>query len=80
MSSTLPPPKVLSARSRVRALSRHRGPDHPDTLAASAELRTLTAEEYIRKVVAGAPPLTDEQIRRLRNLLAPAVTAEGGNA
>jgi hypothetical protein len=56
-------------RARVAALSRDRKPDDPDLLAAKQDLRASRAEEYIKRVVADAPPLTQDQRARLAVLL-----------
>jgi hypothetical protein len=56
-------------RARVAALSRSRTPDDPDLLDARRNLRAARAEDYIRALVDGAPPLTDEQKHRLSVLL-----------
>ncbi|HEV8174337.1 MAG TPA: hypothetical protein VGP91_11890 [Actinoplanes sp.] len=58
-----------SERARYASLTRSRPADDPDLLAARRDLRAARAEDYIQKVVAGAPPLTPEQIQRLRDLL-----------
>lgn len=57
------------ARAQVAALSRSRAADDPDLLEAKQELRITRAEDYIRSIVAAAPPLTDEQKARLAVLL-----------
>ena len=62
-------------RARVAALSRSRTPDDPDLAAARRDLRAARAEDYIRSVVDAAPPLTDEQVRRLSVLLNPQAVA-----
>lgn len=45
--------------------------DHPeaDTTELRRDLRAARAEEYIRKLVEAAPPLTDEQRDKLALLL-----------
>jgi hypothetical protein len=64
-------PGVTTARARVSALKRH----HPEggvvVEAAVRDLRATTLEEYIRRVVDSAPPLTDQQKGRLSALLRP---------
>jgi hypothetical protein len=56
-------------RARVAALSRDRKPNDPDLLAAKRDLAESRAEEYIKKVVAQAPALTEDQRSRLAALL-----------
>mgnify|MGYP001019757591 CR=1 FL=1 len=64
---------VARARGRVAGLSRDRSPDDPEFLAARRDLAALTLEEHVERVLAKAPPLTDEQAeriaRRLRGVL-----------
>lgn len=67
-----------SERARYASLTRSREADDPDLLAARRNLRAARAEDYIRTVVAGAPPLTPEQIERLRNLLPTADSSTDG--
>ncbi len=59
-----------SERGRVAALSRDRTPDDPDLLDARRALAAAGLEDYIRRTVAAAPPLTAAQRARLRDLLA----------
>lgn len=42
-----------------------------DATEEQCELKTRTLEERIRQVVESAPPLTADQIERLRSLLPP---------
>ena len=49
--------------------ARDRTPDDPDLLAAKRDLRASRAEEYISRIVAEAPPLTDDQRSRIAALL-----------
>lgn len=58
-------------RARLSALTRHRSADDPDVADARRDLRAARAEDYIRKLVDEAPPLTAEQRARLATLLAP---------
>lgn len=58
-----------SERARYASLTRSREPDDPDLLAARRDLRAARAEDYIRDLVAAAPPLTDVQRERLAVLL-----------
>jgi hypothetical protein len=78
-------PAVLRARGKRNALTRHRGPEDPATLEAERDLRAVTLEEHIRRVVDEAPPLTPEQLSKLSALLAPRIGAgrsagDGGEA
>ncbi len=56
-------------RAKVASLSRSRTSDDPDLVAARRDLRAARAEDYIRKLVDAAPPLSDEQRDRLALLL-----------
>ena len=56
-------------RARVARLSQTRQPDDPMLSAARRDLRASRAEDYIRELVAQAPPLTAEQRDRLATLL-----------
>lgn len=58
-----------SERARVASLSRSRPADDPDLLEARHALKVARFEDHIAKLVADAPPLTDEQARRLAVLL-----------
>ena len=58
-----------STRARVAALTRSRPADDPELVAARRDLVAARLEEHIRKVVAAAPPLTDEQKQRIAALL-----------
>jgi len=65
-----------SERARVASLTRSREPDDPDLLAARGalaaarhDLRAARAEDYLRRLVDGAPPLSAEQRTRLAALL-----------
>ena len=55
--------------ARVAALSRDRTPDDPDLLAAKRDLRASRAEEYIKRLVAEAPALSEDQRSRIAALL-----------
>ena len=56
-------------RARVASLSRSRDPQDPDLIEARRNLRCLRLEDHIRKVIAEAPPLSDDQRSRLAGLL-----------
>lgn len=62
---------ILHNRARVAALKRHRGDRDPELTAARRELAAEKLAAHIRRVVDDAPPLTAEQIDRLRALLPP---------
>ncbi len=63
---------VTHARARVAHAARFHGPDAPETATARRDLAAANIEAYINRVVAEAPPLTDEQRDHLRALLSPA--------
>lgn len=56
-------------RARVASLTRSRTADDPDLVEARRNLRTARLEDYIRRVVDEAPPLSTEQRERLAALL-----------
>lgn len=58
-----------STRARIAASKRH----HPeaDTTVLERDHRAARAEEYVRKLVDGAPALTDAQRNQLALLLRP---------
>lgn len=58
-------------RARIARLSKDLPPDHPDLQRLRTELRTQRTAEYIEKVIAAWPPLTDEQRTKLAELLKP---------
>lgn len=58
-------------RATIAALSRSRKSDDPDLLDARRRLRAAKLEEYVSRVVAEAPPLTQEQLDRVAVLLRP---------
>ena len=62
-------PRQSNLRAQIAATNRH----HPeaDVSELVTELRTVTAAEYIRKLVDSAPPLSEDQRARLATLLAP---------
>ena len=61
----------MQKRGLLTRLSRDLPPDHPDIVALRTELRLDCAAEYITKLIAEAPPLSDEQRTRLVELLKP---------
>lgn len=58
-------------RARVASLSRSRTADDPDLVDARIRLKAARVEDYIARVVDGAPPLTPEQRDKLAALLRP---------
>lgn len=56
-------------RARVARLSQTRPANDPVIQEAKRDLRASRAEDYIRKLVEAAPPLTEEQKRKLSVLL-----------
>jgi len=56
-------------RARVAALTRSRAADDPDLLRARRDLAAARLDDYIRKTVAAAPPLSGDQRNRLTLLL-----------
>ena len=65
-----------SHRARVAGLSARRAPDDPDLTQARRDLAAARRDhdvdllaEHVARVVADAPPLSDDQKRRLTALL-----------
>lgn len=56
-------------RARVASLTRSRAADDPDLIAARQSLKAARLEDYIRRAVDVAPPLTAAQRARLALLL-----------
>lgn len=64
-----PVSRALTARNRLAAAVRH----HPDKVEVRRrELAEAKIADYIEKVLAQRPPLTDDQRNRLAELLRPA--------
>ena len=59
------------ARARHASLRRYRTNDDPVVVAARRDLKAARAAEYISKLVAEAPALTDAQKATLAVLLRP---------
>lgn len=78
-------PTVAKTRARVAGLH-GRPTDDPDRVAAKREFIAAKTAAYIEKVLESWPPLTDEQLTKLAELLKPvrrsaaitALRAEGG--
>lgn len=62
-------------RARVASLSRSRTADDPDLIAARQRLKIARLEDYVARVVADAPPLSDEQRERIIRALKPGAHA-----
>lgn len=71
MTITPPSKPVAHYRAKVASLSRDRRPDDPVFIEAKRNLRAEILAERVGKALAEAPPLTDEQRRRIANLLIP---------
>lgn len=71
-------PTWTAERSRVARLCKTLPSDHPDVIDARRDYRAARLEDAIRKAVAQAPPLSDEQRRQLAVLLAPVEGASAG--
>lgn len=59
-------------RATVASLSRVRPSDDPELIEARQRLKAAKLEEYVARVVASAPPLTNEQKSRIASLLGAA--------
>lgn len=56
-------------RATVASLSRTRKANDPELVEARRNLKAAKLEEYVARIVATAPPLTDEQAARIASLL-----------
>lgn len=63
---------VAHHRAKIGALSRSRRPDDPELVDARRSLAAERITEHIEKILAEAPPLSDEQRTKLAELLRPA--------
>lgn len=61
-------PERVRLAGRVAALTRH-NPDAPETIEATRDLAAVKIEEFIRKIVENAPPLSESQREKLANLI-----------
>lgn len=71
------PPHTAHLRGRIAGLTRavrngERGPDDPELLEAKQAFYTARISDYVNRILAEAPPLTDNQRAQLAELLAPA--------
>lgn len=56
-------------RAKVAGLSRSRKADDPELVDARQKLKAARLEDYVARVVAEAPPLTEDQKHRIASLL-----------
>lgn len=56
-------------RAKVASLSRVRPQNDPELVEARRNLKAAKLEEYVARVVATAPPLTEDQKHRIASLL-----------
>jgi hypothetical protein len=71
-----PSPAVSKPRARVAGLTLgvrtgKRKPDDPELVDAYRDLAAAKISDYIERILAEAPPLTDEQRTKLAELLKP---------
>ncbi|MDV8146264.1 hypothetical protein [Arthrobacter sp. B10-11] len=71
-------PLLSSLRGRVGLLSQSRGKFDPDLVEAKQEFRTETAKKRLTEIVNAWPPLTEEQIARIRGVLDSAKVMKPG--
>ena len=57
------------AAINVARVVRYRGEGSPEAVEARRELANAKISQYVEKVVASAPPLTDDQCERIGVLL-----------
>lgn len=62
-------PTTVSLANSANILKRHHGADSPEYLNAKRDWAAQRLEDHIRNTLADAPPLTEEQARRLSGLL-----------
>lgn len=60
---------AASERARYAALTRSRPSDDDELLEARRNLRFECLSDHVARVIAEAPPLTDEQRERIATLL-----------
>ena len=68
-------PVARRERARIASLSRSRDVDDPDLIEARRNLRAATLESHVLRVLNEAPPLTDDQRRRLAGLFTGGASA-----
>lgn len=57
-------------RGRIASLTRSRTDDDPELVDARRDLTAIRLHDHVQKTLAAAPPLTDDQRRRLAGLFA----------
>jgi len=67
----MPSTELNHARMRVARAHRFHGPDSPEVVEARRDLAGENLAAYVSRVVADAPPLTDDQVARVAALLRP---------
>ncbi|WP_416443444.1 hypothetical protein AB3K78_11765 [Leucobacter sp. HNU] len=58
-------PELATARGRVAGLSRDRDPDDPVFIEAKRDLAAANIDQFVKRALAAAPPLTSEQADRI---------------
>ena len=76
-------PAALDRATRAAAslharLTRTKGADAPETIAARQEVRTLAVMRRAAVLAQDADPLTDDGLRRVRAVLAPVLDRVAG--
>ena len=66
-----PYPETARHRARVAGIALKRGADDPEIALARRDLEASKLADHIERVLAEAPPLTDEQRSKLAELLRP---------
>ncbi|WP_255783411.1 hypothetical protein [Mycobacteroides abscessus] len=62
-------PEIARLRAKQAGLTRSRPPDDPELVETRRSLYAESLLERVKKIVAQAPPLTNEQIERVAALL-----------
>lgn len=65
MSTRSTSPAVARARGRVAGLSRDRAPGDPALIEAKRDLAAANIDQFVKRALATAPPLTSEQAERI---------------
>ena len=68
-------PAVAHYRAKKAALSRDRAPDDPELIGAGRDLQAANTLARIEKIIASAPPLSDEARERICALLRAGITS-----